>query len=231
VRISISVVVDSRLRFLNNPAVRLLFIFFASFLAACATLPGRPPVENPQAAWGARQAELMHVNAWEIRGRVALRTADTGLQASLQWVRAGDSHRIDLAGPLGGGRVRLRQDASGAELRDSTDKVYRDASAERLLARTTGWQLPLDGLNYWVLGLPAPDTPATSELDAWGRLTRLGQRGWDIRFLDYAIYSGHELPSRVFITRGADAGTGGTLDLRLVVETWTFDHLPAAAPK
>src|SRR5206468_3132926 len=138
--------------FLNNPRVRLLPILFAALLAGCAALPERPPVEDPQAAWQARQVSLARLRAWDLQGRLALRNADEGFQASLHWVRAEDSHRIELAGPLGGGRVRLMQDKNGAELRDAKDNIYRDSSIQQLLARTTGWDVPFEGLNYWALG-------------------------------------------------------------------------------
>lgn len=154
---------------------------------------------NPQAAWEAHRAALAQVNTWDIRGRLALRNADEGFQGSIQWVRERDRHRIDLTGPLGGGRVRLTQDRNGAELRDANDKIYRDSSVQQLLARTTGWDVPLEGLNYWVLGLPAPEAVTKNELDDWGRLKTLEQRGWEIRFLDYAQHEAFELPGRVFI--------------------------------
>ncbi len=209
--------------------MRLLTVILLSLLAACAALPERPPVENPQAEWRARQAALAHLNAWDIRGRLAVHTAEEGFQASLTWVREADRHRIDLAGPLGGARVRLTQDKNGAELRDSSDKVYRDTSAQQLLLRTTGWQLPLEGLNFWVLGLPAPAPITKSELDEWGRLRTLEQRGWEIRFLEYATYGAYELPTRVFIKRQVDAGAA--LDVRLVIETWTLVNVRVQEPQ
>ncbi len=178
-----------------------------------------------QAAWEARQLSLAQVNAWDLHGRLALRTANEGFQASLHWLRKQDVHRIELAGPLGGGRVRLTQDKSGAELRDASDKSYRDVSVQRLLARTTGWDVPLEGLNYWALGLPAPGVVTRSELDEWGRLKLLEQRGWEIRFLEYVAQGAVELPSKIFIKRkSVSDANSATLEVRLVIETWTLGN-------
>ena len=196
---------------------KALLFSMAALVAGCAAIPERPPVEDPAGAWRARQAALAAVAHWEIRGRLAVKTADEGWQASLVWVRAGDRHRIDLSGPLGGGHVRLTQDANGAQLRDSAQKVYRDHSAEQLLKRATGWTVPLEGLNYWMLGLPAPRSHAEHELDAWGRLKALRQIGWDVRFLEYASHGAHELPSKVFIKNAETSG----LEVRLVIEQWS----------
>lgn len=191
------------------------------FVAACAAVPARAPLEDPAAAWVSRERVLARINQWDVRGRVSLRGADEGFSASLQWHRDDERHRIDLTGPLGGGRVRLTQDRHGAELRDASDRIERDSSAQQLLLRRTGWDLPLTGLNYWVLGLPVPGVPQQRELDAWGRLSSLDQLGWDVRFLDYAQFGAHELPSRVFIKRRADAVDSRSLEVRFVAEQWT----------
>jgi outer membrane lipoprotein LolB len=209
---------------------RLIPLLLAGLLAGCATLPERAPVADPQSAWRTRQAELKPLTAWEIHGRLALRTAEEGWQATLVWWRERDRHRIDLAGPLGGGRVRLTQDRGGAELRDAEQKVYRDTSVEQLLKRATGWHVPLEGLNYWVRGLPAPEAATHEDLDAWGRLKTLTQLGWDIQFLEYARHGARELPSKVFIRRQArvgerrvgDEGNDATVEVRLIIERWTL---------
>jgi len=201
-----------------------LFSFLS--LPGCVSLPERPPVENPAAVWQARAASLRPLADWEIQGRLSLRTADEGWQAALTWSRRQDRHRIDLTGPLGHGHLRLTQEPGAAELRDADQNVTRDSSVQQLLLRATGWQIPLEGLNYWVLGLPAPDVSNRLALDAWGRLETLEQLGWDVRFLEYARYGEYELPSKVFIKRAAqgvalpNGADHPTLEVRLVIERW-----------
>ena len=189
--------------------------------AGCATAPALPPVENPAATWQARQVQLRPITAWNIQGRLAMRTAEEGWQASLDWVREEERHRIDLTGPLGRGHLRLTRDDRGAELRDADQHSWRAENPEQLLYRTTGWLVPLDGLNYWVLGLPLPDTAASQELDPQGRLKTLVQSGWDIRFLEYTRYGSLDLPSKMFMKRqgGADDDQAG-LEVRLIIEQW-----------
>ena len=197
--------------------------------AGCATAPALPPVENPAATWQARQTELRPITTWNIQGRMSMRTAEEGWQASLNWVREGERHRIDIIGPLGRGHLRLTQDNQGAELRDAEQHSWHAENPEQLLYRTTGWLVPLDGLNYWVLGLPLPDTAASQELDPQGRLKTLSQSGWDIRFLEYTRYGALDLPSKLFIKRQG-RGTNGspaddaTLEVRLVIESWALNN-------
>ncbi len=203
--------------------MRLFLFILAALLAGCAATPSRPPVADVDAAWRERQTVLARVTDWDLRGRVALRTGDEGFHISLQWLREAGRHRIDLSGPLGGGRVRLIQNENGAELRDADDKVYRDSSMQRLLRRRTGLEMPIEGMNFWVLGLPAPGAAAKIELDEWGRLKTMQQQGWDIRFIEYADYDGYELPNRVFAKRSSiDDGSEKMIEIRLIVEKWIF---------
>lgn len=204
-------------------------VVWLASIAGCATVPERPPAPDARAAWTARNEQLAPIDAWELHGRVALQSRAEGWSASIKWVRDADRHDIDLIGPLGSGHVRLRQDANGAELRDSERKVLRDHDAETLLYRATGWQLPVDGLNYWMLGLPAPDGPNDVQIDRWGRPERMSQHGWQVQYLDYAQVGRYELPSRLFLKRRleraespAAADEPVTLEVRLVVERWTL---------
>jgi outer membrane lipoprotein LolB len=201
-------------------------------LAGCAGRPARAPAADPAAAWSQRQQALAPIDAWRVSGRVAVQTDTEGWQASVVWRRRGAEQRIDLTGPLGRGHLRLTQDAHGAQLEDAERRVQRAANAEELLLRATGWQVPLDGLNSWLLGLPAPGAAADRELDAWGRLSRLRQLGWDIEFLEYRPHGPLELPGRLFMKRRAPpalaAGDGvtienGTLEVRLVIDGWAFE--------
>lgn len=206
----------------------LALLGLAALAAGCATTPALPPVVNPVAAWQARQVELQPVTAWTIQGRIAMHADNKGWQASVYWVRDGDHQRIDLTGPLGRGHLRLSQDSHGAELRDADQKTWHADNAEQLLYRTTGWRMPLAGLNYWVLGLPAPDSVGHQELDAQGRLKTLVQSGWDIQFLEYTRYGTLDLPSKLFI-KSRDGGTDGdqakdnALEVRLIIERWALN--------
>lgn len=199
----------------------------AMLAAGCVTVPAPPPVENPAAAWQARQAELRTLSAWTLQGRLAMRAAEEGWQASVHWIRDGARQRIDLTGPLGRGHLRLTQDDDGAELRDADQRTWRAENAQQLLYRTTGWLVPLDGLDYWILGLPAPGPAVKLELDDQGRLKTLDQSGWDIRFLEYARSGSLDLPSRIFMKRQGDGNVAASakqvdVEVRLIVERWTL---------
>ncbi|HEU5338971.1 MAG TPA: lipoprotein insertase outer membrane protein LolB [Sulfuricaulis sp.] len=202
-------------------------VLLVVFIAGCATPLPPAPVADIDAAWQARQVELRQITAWQVLGRLALRAANQGWHASLRWDRDGEKVRLDFTGPLGRGHLRLVQDSHGAELRDADQRVWRAENPETLLYRATGWALPLNGLNYWVVGLPTPATASTQQLDPQGRLKRLVQSGWDIQFLEYTRYGEYDLPSKLFITRrnspSEEPAAGEEfLEVRLSIERWTF---------
>jgi outer membrane lipoprotein LolB len=199
--------------------MRVLTLTLIAFLAGCAAVSERPPSPDIAAAWQMRQASLAAINRWELHGRVALRSGDDGGQASLQWTRDVDMHRIELTGPISSARVRLTQTPFGAEMRDTEDHVYRDSSIQRLLQRRIGWELPVDELNYWILGLPARGAVSRSELDPWGRLKTLEQAGWEVRFLEYAQQGELELPSRLSARR---VGSSTPIEVRVAIETFNL---------
>lgn len=204
-------------------------LIVVALTAGCATTSSLPPVENPAATWRARQSALTPIVAWKIQGRLSVRTAKEGGQASLLWVRDGVQQRMDITGPLGRGHLRLTQNNDGAELRDADQKTWRADNAEQLLYRTTGWWVPLDGLNYWVLGLPMPHVPATEELDDQGRLKTLIQSGWEIQFIEYAQQDALDLPQKFFIKRKiapteATEAAAQSIEVRFVVEHWTLNQ-------
>jgi outer membrane lipoprotein LolB len=202
---------------------RALLVSFSTILClSCAAPLPRPPADQLQQLWQTRESKLLPIQRWELRGRLAVRADERGGQASLTWKCAGAQHSIRLNGPLGRGVVRVTQDETGAQLQDAEQRVFRAASAEELLYRYTGWQLPLANLNYWVRGLPVPDLPATQELDDAGRLKTLHQQGWEVQYQEYVQAEGYDLPNRFTLTYTPQIETSEmpAMEVRLVIDRW-----------
>ncbi len=198
-------------------------------LGACATTP-RPGTLSPEllARWQARQAEVADIDHFDIKGRMAVRTADDGGSATFIWEREGDDHRIEMFGPFGSGRVTIVERDGTATLRDGDDNTDSAGNAETLLYRRVGWHVPFRSLNYWLKGVPSPAPYSALSLDESGRAIGFDQDGWQVSILDYAAGE-PAMPRRVFLSalpgtvhlvgeEGEDLGD--RLDVKVVLRRW-----------
>jgi outer membrane lipoprotein LolB len=130
----------------------------------------------------------------------------------MRWLHDVDSDAIWLYSPLGSTIATLYSDREIATLVTSKKKTYRSADVQTLTRDVLGWDLPLNGLKYWVLGQVDPDSPATEiERDEQQRIKRLVQDGWEIEFAGYG--ESEALPSSLTL-RFAD------LRIRLLIDRW-----------
>ncbi|MFV1997077.1 MAG: lipoprotein insertase outer membrane protein LolB [Acidiferrobacterales bacterium] len=199
--------------------IPVLFLL-STLLSGCSSTAVQLTEDERQLAWQNHLRQLNSSHHWSLRGRVALQTDDKGWQANLSWKKSEREQNIQLTGPFGGGVVSLKQNQNGAVLKDSRGNEFVDSDTEGLLQQVTGWQLPINGLQYWVRGQAIPDKAADLELDGRGRLKRLRQNDWDIRYLAYARYGTLQLPRRIFMSRAVNDGSGNILEIRLALNNW-----------
>lgn len=152
------------------------------------------------------------IESFSLTGRVAVKIEQRGYSAKLNWRHAAAGDRLRLLSPVGSVVAELEADASGAMLTTGDKKVYRSGNVQALTREVLGWDLPLEGLQHWVVGRAEPKIPVQAEeRDARGRLTRLTQNDWRITFLDYTGDSA--LPARMVLAYDR-------LNLRLIIDRW-----------
>jgi outer membrane lipoprotein LolB len=183
-----------------RPFVALVLLVL---LGACTQLPQRTAGWQPP-DWP----------AWSLRGRIAVHAGEQGWHASLNWRQSVNGYQLELSGPLGQGAVRMTGDTEGVTLERADGLRDWAADADELLARNTGWTLPVSGLRYWVQGRAVPGRPADWERDSDGRPVRLRQDGWDIRYTAYQEQPGGvPLPKRIDLERDS-------IRARLLIDAW-----------
>lgn len=205
-------------------------VILAVVQTGCVSTPPLPPADDPSAAWLERSEELAGIDWWEVKGKLAVKTHKRGGQANMLWKRDGDDHNINLYGPFGGGRVVLIRDSDGAILRDNKKRTYYASTAEELLYRVAGWQVPFQAMRYWVLGMPNPGEEYEQSIDDWGRLQTLRQAGWEVEFTEYKDFEGRELPRKFHMTAlpGKQHIVDDELDesdqvrVRVIIKRWRF---------
>lgn len=189
-------------------------IVAAQLLCACAAQKG---VDLPDiSAWETRQSVLSQLSNWQFNGRIAVKTNDDGFNGKLRWLQDGDAFSATVSGPLGIGTVRIEGDVDGRVQitdKDGVRTVLRDVEQE--LYYRYGWTIPVQSLRYWVLGIPDPRIPATTEFDDQERVTHLEQRGWGVDVGRYREAGGQLMPARLI------AGSKETT-VRMIIDNWVF---------
>lgn len=158
---------------------------------------------------------LGRIDDWAFKGRVGVKTADDGFNASLRWTQDRDRFTARLSGPLGIGTVQLEGNGQSVTLTDKDGVRTRLRDVEPELLRRYGWTIPVQSLPYWALGIPDPARPAETETDEAGRLTRLSQGGWDVGVDRYRDGGGQQLPGRI-------TASSSSTRVRIVVDGWYF---------
>lgn len=193
----------------------LLLLLFLLLAGGCSNVPERPPVPDQDASWQQHYQRLLKQDQWSLHGRLAVKANDNGWNLTIHWEQRPNAFDISLIAPFGRGSLHLSGSPYIARLTTSDGDAFIADDPEALLQEQLGWHIPVSALRYWVRGIPSPQLNITAtELDQWGRLQRLQQAGWTIRFLDYQSQAGLDLPRRVFASH-PDA------DVRLVVSDWS----------
>ena len=81
------------------------------------------------------------------------------------------------------------------------NEIYKAKDVESLMLDNLGWSVPLDGMKYWIRGIPDLENTIDSyELNNKAQLVRLKQSGWDIRFSHYRQVDQYTLPGKIILT-------------------------------
>ena len=190
-----------------------VLVFAGLWLAGCAARPVAPlPDISP---WETRQALLGGLETWAINGRVAVRTDDDGFNGKLRYTHTAGDFVAVLSGPLGIGTVQLERDDGVLVFTDKDGVVTEFSDPEIELKYRFGWDVPLDSLRYWALGIPDPSRPADTVLNDDGQLASMVQGGWDIVVTRYAETGGESMPKRLTVANAATKVT-------LFIDRWDF---------
>ncbi|GGP25893.1 lipoprotein insertase outer membrane protein LolB [Silvimonas amylolytica] len=179
--------------------IAVFYLWLATFwLAGCATPPAAPS----------------HTGELVATGRVAVRLPNDSQIANFTWRDDGQEAALDLGTPLGQTVARLTFDTHGARLKDTSGTDTVATSPEVLLQKRTGWQLPVQGMRWWLRGKPDPATPSVVTPTAEG--IHISQNGWEIDATDLRD-AGREgkLPWRIHAAQNG-------LDLKIVVSDWQW---------
>ena len=165
--------------------MRYLYLALVIFITGCTTMPQQ----------GFDSDSAHSVDAWEIKGRLAAKIDRDGGSASFIWQRQGDEHSIELYGPLGSGRIFLKQSQGKASLIDNSTEFF-GKNLEDVLFQRVGWLIPFDYLQLWLIGRPQLDAISDQHYEQ-DRLVKFSQAGWQVSYNKFETFSGIDSPTKI----------------------------------
>ncbi|HEY2145708.1 MAG TPA: lipoprotein insertase outer membrane protein LolB [Steroidobacteraceae bacterium] len=186
-----------------------MLLIVALSLGACAST--QPRTLPPSVAWEARASDLQRAVNWQLDGRAAVAFGTQGWQATLDWRQSGAVAEAHLAGPFGVGALVLKQGPDGISLNGAPPS---DAVMSQLQERL-GFELPLQNLRYWLLGVPDPGAVFDLSRNDQDRAKTLSQAGWQVVYDRYTPVEGDLLPARVVLSRD-------DVRVRVIIDHWNW---------
>jgi outer membrane lipoprotein LolB len=159
-----------------------------------------------------RREYLAALDAWELRGRIAIDNGEEAFQGRFQWSQQPDRLALTVRGPLGTNVLRVSGPADRLTLETRGQSRELD-DPEYQLSAMLGWWLPVTSFKSWLLGMPDPAYRAREELDPPGVLAALQQRLWQLSYASYQLMGGVLLPRRIDLTHEQ-------LEFRVVIDDW-----------
>jgi outer membrane lipoprotein LolB len=188
-----------------------LIVLGTALLAACAT--NRQSPLPPAAGWEQRAIDLQTLSSWQLDGRAAVAVGTQGWQATLNWQQRGESAEVHLAGPFGVGALVLKRTPEGLSLNGAPPS---DAVLAQLQEKL-GFELPLDHLRFWLLGVPDPGAAFDLKRNEQDRASQITQADWSIDYDRYMPVAGDLLPAHLVLTREG-------VRVRIAVDHWQSRH-------
>jgi outer membrane lipoprotein LolB len=205
---------DNSFRAMSRKAAGLMLA--SALLSACTAIA--PPAEE-NSDWARQRDQLQDLDSWELRGRVNVRYDNESHTPRINWLQQNVDYRIRLWGTFNAGNTLIVGRPGYVTLENDGETV--DASSpEELILRQMGYELPVSQLNYWIKGLPSPESEAQLSFNELNQLTTIEQADWTINLSDMRQYGQISLPRRVELTRPRN-----DIRLRFIGLNWTTNAL------
>jgi len=205
---------------LIHQGIRYALAGLLVLLSACAPL--QQPTsssDNPLLSWPQHQQQALQLRHWDIMGKLGIRTPAQSNSARFNWQQLEQQFDIRITNLLGQSVATLSGSNEDVHINIAGRGEFDTLTPNALLKKELGWALPVSMLNYWVKGIPAPDSEAIYQLNHQGRLESLTQSGWQVDFSRYQTLESHTLPGKIRLQQG-------DITLTLLIKRWSLNHQP-----
>ena len=180
--------------------IRILSLLLAVFMiASCSAIP-KIDEDLKSQLWFEHQIAITGINVWNLNGRLGIKNQKNSSTLSFLWEQSYADYELRFIAPLGQGTYILKNTPEGVVMHDPKNKTTTVKSTDNLFYQALGWKLNINGLKYWIRGIPEPDMSYTELLlDEKGRLTNMKQSGFNVNVSRYIDQNGISLPKRLSI--------------------------------
>ncbi|MBL1143040.1 MAG: outer membrane lipoprotein LolB [Proteobacteria bacterium] len=192
---------------------RLSLLLAISVLSACTQAPKIDSGTKTE-LWLEHQISTSAIQSWNIKGRIAVKNEKESGTVTLFWNQFLSNYELRFVAPLGQGTYILTGSPGGVVMKAPKNKIFEAENAEQLLRDGLGWDVHLNGLKYWVRGLPEPDIKYSGLLlDEQGRLKNMEQSGFNVKVSRYTEQDGMSLPEKLTIK-------SDNIQLKVIIQSW-----------
>ncbi len=202
-----------------------VFCVISILLNACSLQPvqtepsvtvAKPPLGEPEKqVLLERRQSLALLKQWIVFGRMSIQTPDDAWTGKLEWRQYPLNYQILFSAPTGQGTIKIRGDDAHVVLETSKGQSFISDDEESLLYDQLGWELPIDKLRQWMLGLSALNQLSKITLDETGNIRQLNYPGWEVNYFGFQSVDTYMLPKKLFIT-------GPKLKFRIIIDNWVL---------
>jgi len=200
------------------------------YLSACSFTSQKPNtgIDN----WQQHVANLSKLDQWQLEGKLGYRDSNDGGSAWLNWHQNREDFNVTLNGPFGTGTTRITGTQQHAQLQRAGHDPITASSPAALTEQLFGWQWPVEQLQFWARGIPAPNTPQqTVNHNLDGTLAVLEQSNWTLKFSNYQTITHDQQnindpkttqgpSSNDWILPGKIKGQKGEYHFTLIIKSW-----------
>lgn len=177
-------------------------------LSGCGSVSRKPVVvldaQQLRSQWLQNQEKLSRLDTWAIKGKAAVRSPAESGTVSMFWQQAPNDFQLKLVAPFGRGTLDIQSDERGVKMLDVKGREHRAATAQGLVWMKTGWEIPFEDMQGWVLGLADDPANSTIKVDAQARTLSFTSKGWKVTYPAYRQVNTPagkiDLPRKVYIS-------------------------------
>lgn len=184
------------------------FIFAAliAFLSGCA----KPPVLSDVGYIRADRQHLYALSWWEFHGRFAVRDSSDSWSANIFWRHQRGVDRLKLTGPLGQGAVEIVFTDGHIVIDRGDGDIERSSDPDELIREQLGVFVPVESLQYWVLGLPHPGDQFLEFNEGFI------QSGWSVSIPKLMQAEDQLMPHKLVVAKNETK-------LKLIIDQWVLN--------